>query len=185
MSDAAPTTTGPLLMDLLPLDEWAAFENEIYDKTGLEASVFNVKGIRITDNKKWANRLCPEIKATDKGQAFICAVAHMNLAEIGRQTGEPVIEECDAGLVKLVVPIIVDGEFIGAFGACGLMLEDGEVDSFLINKITDIDEERVEELAPDVKTIPRADLETLRDRIKGRIDGLIADYAKSNARETP
>jgi ligand-binding sensor protein len=175
--------TDTRLTDLLSLEEWAAFENEIYDRTGLEASVFNTRGIRITDNKKWANRLCPEIKATDKGQAFICAVAHMNLAEIGRQTGEPVIEECDAGLVKLVVPIIVDGEFIGAFGACGLMLEDGEVDSFLINKITDIDEEKVEALAPDVKTISRADLETLRDRIKDRIDGLIADSLKRNAKE--
>jgi len=185
MKRMSDNETNTQLTNLLPLDEWAAFENEIYDKTGLESSVFNVKGIRITDNKKWANRLCPEIKATDKGQAFICAVAHMNLAEIGRQTGEPVIEECDAGLVKLVVPIIVDGEFIGAFGACGLMLEDGEVDSFLVNKITGIDEERVEELAPDVKIISRADLETLRDRIKDRIDGLIADYVESNAKETP
>lgn len=171
------------LTDLLPLEGWAAFEDEIFDTTGLESSIFDTKGYRITDNKKWANKLCPEIKATDKGQAFICAVAHMNLAEIGRQTGEPVIEECDAGLVKLVVPVIVDGEFIGAFGACGLMLEDGEVDSFLINKITDIDEETVDALAPDVKPISQADLEAVRDRIKGRIDGLIADYLESNAKE--
>ncbi len=173
--------TDTQLTDLLPLQEWAAFENEIYDATGLEASVFNIKGIRITDNKKWANRLCPEIKATDKGQAFICAVAHMNLAEIGRQTGEPVIEECDAGLVKLVVPIIVNGEFIGAFGACGLMLEDGEVDSFLVNKITGIDEETVDALAPDVKTISQEAMETLRDQIQARIDGIIADYVNPNA----
>ena len=178
MSDAETNTQ---LTDLLPLDEWAALENEIYDKTGLEASVFNVKGIRITDNKKWANTLCPEIKATDKGQAFICAVAHMNLAEIGRQTGEPVIEECDAGLVKLVVPIIADGAFIGAFGACGLMLEGGEVDSFLINKITGIDEERVDALAPEVGTISQEAMESLRDEVKERIDRIVADYLDTTA----
>ena len=173
------------LTDLLSLEEWAAFEDEIYETTGLESSVFDTKGYRITDNKKWANKLCPEIKATDKGQAFICAVAHMNLAEISRQTGEPVIEECDAGLVKLVVPVIVDGEFIGAFGACGLMLEDGEVDSFLVNKITDIDEEKVESLAPDVKTISREALESLQDQIKNRIDRIIADYAGASPKEAP
>ncbi len=168
------------LTDLLPLEKWAEIEDDIYEQTGLESSVFNPKGIRITDNKKWANRLCPEIKATDKGQAFICAVAHMNLAEMSRQTGEPVIEECDAGLVKLVVPIIVNGEFIGAFGACGLMLEDGEVDTFLINKITDIDEEKAASLATDVKTISREALESLRDQVKDRIDRIIADYAGAN-----
>ncbi len=169
------------LTDLQPLDAWAKLENEIYETTGLEASIFGVDGVRITDNKKWANRLCPEIKATDKGQAFICAVAHMNLAEMARQAGEPVAEECDAGMVKLVVPVIVGGEFIGAFGACGLLLEDGEVDGFLINKITDIDEEKVESLSTDLKTIPQERLDALREDLTGRIRSLVEAYQRKQA----
>ncbi len=172
------------LTDLAPLSEWAVLENEIHERTGMEASVFNTKGVRITDNKKWANRLCPEIKATDKGQAFICAVAHMNLAEMGRRTGEPVIEECDAGLVKLVVPIIVNGVFIGAFGACGMLLDDGEVDGFLINKITGIDEDRIEFLSTDLKVIKRSDVEAARDQIMERIGRFVADYNASTSEET-
>jgi hypothetical protein len=68
------------LTDLLPLEKWTQIENEIHQHSGLESNVFNTDGIRITDNKVWVNRLCPAIKATDKGQSFICAVAHMNLA---------------------------------------------------------------------------------------------------------
>lgn len=122
------------LTDLLPLEKWTQIENEIHRHSGLESNVFNTDGIRITDNKVWVNRLCPAIKATDKGQSFICAVAHMNLANQAKEEKRPVIEECDAGLMKIVVPIFVDGHFIGAVGACGLLPADGEVDSFLVNK---------------------------------------------------
>ena len=59
-----------------------------------KSNVFNTDGIRITNNKVWVNRLCPAIKATDKGQSFICAVAHMNLANQAREEHRPVIEEC-------------------------------------------------------------------------------------------
>ena len=75
------------LTDLLPLEKWAELETEIHARSGLESNVFNTDGIRITDNKVWVNRLCPAIKATDKGQAFICAVAHMNLAAMAGSTG--------------------------------------------------------------------------------------------------
>ena len=40
-----------------------------------------------------------------------------NFMAMAKQTRKAVIEECDAGLMKVVVPIIVDGEFIGAVGA--------------------------------------------------------------------
>lgn len=135
------------LTDLLPLEKWVELEKEIHARSGLESNVFNTDGIRITDNKVWVNRLCPAIKATDKGQAFICAVAHMNLAHQAKEEGKPVIEACDAGLMKIVVPIIMDGEFIGAVGACGLLPADGEVDAFLVNKITEIEEDTVEAFA--------------------------------------
>ena len=81
-------------------------------------NVFDTKGYRISELKNWANRLCPEIKATDKGQSFICAPAHMNIATLAMRSRQTVVEECDAGMLKLVVPIFANDEYIGAFGAC-------------------------------------------------------------------
>lgn len=141
------------LTDLLPIEKWKAFEEEITGRFGLDANIFNIDGIRITDYKHWANRLCPAIKSTDKGQSYICAVAHMNLAVQGKQTGKSLVEECDAGLVKIIVPVIVKDEFIGAFGACGLLLDNGEVDPFLINMTTGIDEKEIERLSEDIGSI--------------------------------
>ncbi|MCP4710342.1 MAG: hypothetical protein GY869_17100 [Planctomycetes bacterium] len=50
----------------------------------------------------------------------------MNIAIMAERYKIPQIEEYDAGLMKLVVPIIYDGEFIGAVGARGALLDDGD-----------------------------------------------------------
>ncbi|MBC2712808.1 MAG: PocR ligand-binding domain-containing protein [Desulfosarcina sp.] len=166
------------LTDLLPLEKWVELENEIHARSGLESNVFNTDGIQLTDNKISINRLCPVIKATDKGQAFICAAAHMNLANQARDERKTVIEECDAGLMKIVVPIFVDGEFIGAFGACGLLLADGEVDSFLVNKMTGIDEEKIEALCEDLAVIEKNSAEEVAQFIWEKIEAIVSKEGK-------
>ncbi|MBW2603473.1 MAG: PocR ligand-binding domain-containing protein [Deltaproteobacteria bacterium] len=164
------------LTDLLPFEKWKELEKEITRRSGLDANIFNVDGIRITDYKNWANRLCPAIKATDKGQSYICAVAHMNLAAQAKQTQKSLVEECDAGLVKIIVPIFVKDEFLGAVGACGFLLDDGEVDPFLVNMTTGIDEEDIERLSADIKTISTEKAGTTVTYIEGKISKIISKF---------
>jgi ligand-binding sensor protein len=75
------------LVDLCPLETWAALEDEIYERSGLNPAVYDIAGVRINPRPRWPNRLCPEIKANPKGQSFICATAHMNMANQARQSG--------------------------------------------------------------------------------------------------
>ena len=163
------------LTDLAPLEKWIAFEKDIHKKSGLDVNVFDTKGYRISEFKNWANQLCPEIKATDKGQSFICAPAHMNIATLAMRSKQPVIEECDAGMLKLVVPIIVNDEYVGAVGACGFLLDDGEVDSFLVNKMTDINEDKVERLAEGIDSITTEKAEILAQYIEDQIVEIVAN----------
>ena len=165
------------LIDIAPAESWEMLEEEIKKRSGLDTSVFNVEGYRLTECKHWANKLCPEIKATDKGQSFICAPAHMNIATQAMRTRKYVIEECDAGLVKLVVPIFVDDEFVGAIGACGFLLDDGEVDAFLVHKMTDIAEARVERLSEGIPSISTAKAESLSKFITVQIKKIIEENA--------
>jgi ligand-binding sensor protein len=167
------------LTDILSLDKWVELEKDIVSRSGLDASIFNIKGIRITNFKQWANKLCPAIKATDKGQSFICAVAHMNLAAQAMKSKSPVIEECDAGLVKLVIPVFVGDEFVGAFGACGHLLDEGEVDSFMVNKTTEIEEDKIEALSQGIKSISSETAESLAEYISGKISEIVMNYGKS------
>ena len=166
------------LTDIVPEETWVELEEEINKRSGLDANVFNVEGYRISECKNWANKLCPEIKATDKGQSFICAPAHMNIAVQAMRTKKTVIEDCDAGLVKMVVPIFVDEVFVGAIGACGFLLDDGEVDTFLVNKMTGIEEEKIERLSEGIPAITTSKAESLSKYITEEIDKIIANRAE-------
>jgi len=164
------------LTDLLPLEKWKELEKEITCRSGLDANIFNTNGIRITDYKHWANRLCPAIKATDKGQSYICAVAHMNLSAQAKQTQKSLVEECDAGLAKIIVPIFKKDEFLGTVGACGFLLDGGEVDSFLVNMTTGIDEEDIERLSADIETISTEKTRTVVSYIEEEISKIIIKF---------
>ena len=166
------------LSDIAPLETWVGLEKDIHKRTGLDVNVFDTEGYRISEIKNWANRLCPEIKATDKGQSFICAPAHMNIAAQAMRTKQPAIEECDAGLIKLVVPIFVNEEFIGAVGACGFLLDDGEVDSFLVNKMTDIDEDKVQALSEGIRSIAVEKAESLSQFVTREVEKIISNFEK-------
>ena len=164
------------LTDLLPLEKWKEFEKEITRRSGLDANIFGTDGVRTTDYKNWANRLCPAIKATDKGQSYICAVAHMNLATQAKQTRTSLIEECDAGLVIIIVPVFAKDEFLGAVGACGMLLDGGEVDAFLVNMTTGIDEKEIERLASDIGAISIENARSIVAYVEGKLGKIVREF---------
>lgn len=164
------------LNDILPLEKWIDLEKEIHRRSGLNASVFDADGARITDFQKWANRLCPVIKSNKNGQSFICATAHLNISEQAKRTRKCVIEECDAGLVKMAVPIFVGEEFLGVAGGCGLKQKGGEVEGFLINKTTGIGVKEIENLSKDIGIITGARLKSVIKYIEEEINWIKHDF---------
>lgn len=141
------------LTDILPLEKWVEIEKELNRRSRFNAAVYDAQGMRITDFKKWANRLCPSIRETQKGLQSICSVAHQNVAARVVKTRESVIDECDAGLMKFAVPIFVNDEFLGVAGGCGKLRGEGQVDAYLVHRTADLDEKFVEDLASDIETV--------------------------------
>ena len=164
------------LTDLQPLAKWIELEETIRRRSGMRASIYDIDGIGITGRSRQANNLCREIRATGKGQTYICAVAHQNMAAMAQNGRVPVIEECDAGLLKIVVPIFCGDEFVGAAGGCGLLMEDGEVDDFMINKTTDLPESKILGLSEEIATITRAQAEELAAFIADEIERIVTQY---------
>jgi len=168
------------LVDILPIEKWVEIEKEINWQSRLNAAVYDVEGVRITDFKKWANRLCPALRETEKGQKFICAVAHQNIAAQAIKTGKTVVDECDAGLMKFVVPIFVENEFLGTAGGCGLLRNQEQVDAYLVHRTTDLDENVVENLSEDIETIPNDRLESAISYLEKKVTEIIREL-KSNS----
>jgi len=164
------------LVDIMPIEKWIEVEKEINKRSGLNAAVYDANGLRITDFIKWANKLCPALRATGKGQKFICAVAHQNIAARAAKTGETILAECDAGFMKFVVPIIVGDEFLGSAGGCGLLNNPGQVDAYLIHRTTDMDEDDVQNLAQDIEIIPQDRLADVTDFVEKKVAESIQEY---------
>ena len=168
------------LTDIAPLNRWLELEQKINERTGLNASVFNVEGVRITSYKKWANKLCPVIKADEKGQSYICAVAHQNIAAEAERTHQPVIAECDAGLMKMVVPIFINGEFLGVAGGCGYILGNGEVDTFMVNKTIGLPDEKLKNLSDDIPVMTSEQAQVHTGFIQKEVDQIIKAYENTS-----
>ncbi len=164
------------LVDMMPIEKWVAIEKEINRQSGLNPAVYDVEGVRITDFKKWANRLCPALRETEKGQEFICAVAHQNIAAQTIKTGKTVVDECDAGLMKFVVPIFVENEFLGVAGGCGLLRNQEQVDTYLVHRTTGLDEEVVEDLSENIETIPNDRLESAISCLEKKVAEIIREF---------
>ena len=164
------------LVDIMPVEKWVEIEKEINKRSGFNAAVYDAQGMRITDFKKWANRLCPSIRDTEKGLQSICSVTHQNVAAQVLKTRETVIDECDAGLMKFAVPIFVDKEFMGVAGGCGKLRGKGQVDTYLVHRTADLDEKFVSELSGDIETIGEDRLESIISYVERKVDEIVEEF---------
>jgi len=164
------------LDEIMPIEKWVELEKEINRKSGLNAAVFDAAGVRITDFKKWANRLCPAIRETGKGLKFICSVAHQNIAAQAFKSGKTRVAECDAGLMKFAVPIFLIDDFLGVVGGCGLLRHPAQIDAYLVHRTTGMEEAAVKSLSEDIETIPAHCLATVVDYLEHKVVDIVREY---------
>ena len=102
---------------------------------------------------------------------------------MARENKKPAIVDCDAGLLKLVVPIFVKDEFVGAVGACGVLVDDADVDSFMIKRTVEMDEAEIENLSHDIKRITSEEAEHLAQYITERISRIVDDFENQKLKQ--
>lgn len=162
------------MTDILPKEAWQALEQEIFERFGLNARVYDDKGFTFTGHTTWSNRLCPAIKARPQGVSAICSVAHQAMAAEARASGLPVVGECDAGLLKICVPVMVGGALVGVVGGCGRLLGAGEVDPFMVEKSAGLSEAEVLELSSDLTSMSEAEAEAVAEELRQRVAAIVA-----------
>jgi ligand-binding sensor protein len=166
------------LTDILSKEEWTAFEKELYDRFHINCTVYNTSGIGVTGKPNWCNRLCPEIKANKDSLAAICAPGNQNFMAQAERTRKPVIGECDAGLIKIAVPIFSDEAFLGTAGGCGLLPVNGEVETFMIEKTTGLSENEIAALCDGIGSMTEDQAEEMAAFIEKRMDQYLENYGK-------
>jgi hypothetical protein len=78
--------------------------------------------------------------------------------------------------MKLVVPIFLNGEFLGVAGGCGYVLGNGEVDMFMVNKTIGIAEEKLTNLSDDIPVMTPEHAESHAKFIQVEIKQIIKQH---------
>ncbi len=159
-------------------EKWEHFEKELFDRFHINCTVYDISGKGITGKPRWCNRLCPEIKANKDSLAAICATGNQHFMAQTKRTRKAVIDECDAGLTKIAVPIFVAGEFLGTAGGCGLLTVGGEVQTFLLEKTMGLSETQIMGLCEGLGTMTQAEAEKMAVYIEQRTAQFVDDYLK-------
>lgn len=156
------------LTDIMPLEGWVELQEELHERFNLNADIMDKDGKQLAGNT-WGNELCREIRGDSKGFGAICAPAGQMFRQLMQEGKAPFAEECDAGMMRISVPIIKDGELLGAVGGCGLVPEGSEVDEFTIDMMSDLDAERITHMASEVSFASEARVKEIQDFFQKRI----------------
>jgi ligand-binding sensor protein len=138
------------LTDIIPVESWRQLAENIHKRFGFNSCIYNKDNQVIHSPVGWANEVCPLIKAGES--RVICATSQQNLSKKLLESRSPIIDECEAGFLKFLVPIFVDGNFLGSAGGCGCLIRDNHIDIFYISKAVGKNEDEIKSL---MKTIPR------------------------------
>lgn len=151
-------------LDVKSKEEWEALMKEIAEKTRLTVTLGDGKGSHILTTDSWTRcSLCARIREKKEAITFICSQTNTAMIEEAKRVKGPVVDFCDAGLIRMAVPIFRDGEVIGQLTACGAVVPDEEVDAFLVAQQAGITEEEAEVLAGEAPVVSMEEIQKLAD----------------------
>jgi len=152
------------VMKLRSSEEWDCILTDFARRVGMPACLTDDKG---NNPRCLLERypLCAAIRANPVAATFICSQTNTAMMAVAGRTGRPLIDLCEAGLIRLVVPIMWAGRLAGQIFACGLASEEEELCSFLIARNLGIAEPEVLELAKSTPPGSIAELTAAADEL--------------------
>jgi ligand-binding sensor protein len=158
------------IADLMDITEWKKIAEGIYS-FGFNGTIYKKDNSIVVKSERPVNILCPVIKS-GKDSILICSSAQYRMAKMAHDSKGPIVDECDAGFTKFVVPIFIKGEFLGTIGGCGCLLDNSSVESFYVAKLLGREEKDVETLSANVCRISPDKLSKAIEYVQASIDRL-------------
>jgi ligand-binding sensor protein len=137
---------------------------EFNTRLGLNCHAWDILGKPILPTM-WGNTLCKAIKSVQPG-LLTCAGSHKEMTKEARATGRPVIRKCHAGLVKAVVPVVVDGRYIGLLGGCGSLPRGHKLDEGYLRELAEKIGLGRDELVSHAKSVGEVDVDAVEAKVE-------------------
>ena len=139
------------LTDIMALERWKIIADQLHEKFGFNGTVYKKDNSVLVKSDRWANKVCPAIKSGES--VFVCSSAQQRLSKITQEKKDCVVDECDAGFIKFLMPLYISNEFAGMIGGCGCLAENTKIDTFHICKL--LKKEDITDILGTTKHIPR------------------------------
>jgi ligand-binding sensor protein len=150
-------------------ETWQELLDKAQSAVGMPAALLDPNNA-ILQSSGERNELCTEIRSRKEALPVICGQSQKFMAETARTQKAPVVEICEGGLAKLVVPIFREEKYLGCLTTCGSVHPNTEVEVFLIGKATGMDEDAIGAMAKKVPTVKKEDLEKLGEDLFHRVN---------------
>jgi len=163
--------------DIASPAEWQNIQTLFAMVTGLTSVTFDIDGNPVSP-PDFQNEFCRTFKSIPQGAAM-CKESHSKIASEAMMKKAPVVGRCKAGLIKVVVPILYNGEIIGFTGGCGVYHKDSGLDLVSLieaGAFAGLDAEKVKELAETIKGIDNKTIEEEIQILQTKVEALISRH---------
>jgi ligand-binding sensor protein len=134
-------------------EQWQQILDSVCQELGMPSAITD-KENEVLQVSGRRNSLCSKIRSIKEASSFICSQAQQFMAEAAKEKRRPIIDFCDAGMLKLVIPVFCQSDFVGTLTACGAFIGGEELEAFLIEKSTKLNEQEIEAL---IQQVPEGD----------------------------
>lgn len=150
-------------LDIMSKKEWEGLLDRFARKINMAACLGDAKGSPIQCRSD-RYPLCVAIRGNQETLTYICSQASATMSAVVMKTMKPELDYCQAGLMRVVVPIVGDGATIGQIFACGLASGEDEIDTSLLARQLGISEDEVRDM---VKSTPFGSEEEIENEAAG------------------
>lgn len=150
--------------DIKSRAEWQEILDRVSRRLGMPAALLDENNV-ILQHSGTRNPLCRRIRDQKESKSAICGQSQQYMAEMAWTSDRPVIEACEAGLAKFVLPLFSEGRRAGTLTACGSCTAGDEVETFLVQKSTGLDEDALRRLTSEVGRVEPEALNALAEEL--------------------
>ena len=153
--------------DVQNREAWQIILDEVEHELGMFSAVLDAEN-QILQTSGERNDLCRDIVSNESAKPVICGQSQQYMAKMARTGKKPVVEVCEGGLSKLVVPISSQ-DYVGAFTSCGAIFPGDEIEIFLIDKNTNMGMDTIEQKGKTVPVVKKERLQQVAEDILRRL----------------
>ncbi|MGQ9655525.1 MAG: PocR ligand-binding domain-containing protein [Thermodesulfobacteriota bacterium] len=163
---------GNVLFEIREKGKWLEILGEIASDLGMVATLVDPQGMILLHAGDYPE-ICLRVRRRPQALSFVCGQSSQALMKQAERSRGPVVELCQIGLCKMVIPLFSGDRFLGAVASCSRALVGEELDPFLLSQELGIGEEEAQGLLASSGEIDEERVWEVARRWAGRLGSLM------------